>query len=123
MTAEQVQRNLSTEEKLGTVLPMILNTESPRDAQAWSEFGRLKRARDSTIHMKPQDAYAGGKIDKQTLFHEFFSMPSLMGFPLFSLEVISFFSKPDKEESRWLTSARELANQLHRTTKPTGGSD
>lgn len=118
LTPDKVQRELSTEEKLATVLPAILGTDTPQDAPVWSDFRRLKRARDSTIHMKASDAYARGEIDKQSLFHEFFSMRSLMGFPIFAVEVIGFFNKPDQEEPRWLRLARELAGILERARRP-----
>lgn len=120
LTAERVQRELSTEEKLANALPTILGTDSPRDEPVWSDFRRLKRARDSTIHMKASDAYARGEIDKESLFAEFFSMNSLMGFPIFAIEVIRFFNKPDQEERRWLRHARELAGILERARRPSG---
>lgn len=118
LTAERVQRELSTEEKLATVLPMILGTDTPRDALVWADFKRLKRARDSTIHMKAEDAYKRGEIERQSLFHEFFSMDSLMGYPIFAVEVIRFFNKADQEERRWLTYARELAGILESARRP-----
>ena len=106
-TAEKLQRQLSTEEKLATVLPEILEIDPPKGTPVWSDFGKLKRARDSTIHMKTPDAYVAGAVDSGSLFQEFFAMRSLLGYPIFAVELIRFFRKPDEEKHRWLRYAKD----------------
>lgn len=120
-TKDEAQRRLSTDEKLSAVLPSILAVETPRETSAWSEFRRLKRARDRTVHMKPSEAYPlfdRPSVDNQSVFSEFFSMSSLLGYPIFAIEVITYFNKPGEDERRWLRHARELAGVLKGAKRP-----
>lgn len=104
VSADELQRIPPTEEKLSTILPDILKIESPKSKKVWQNFKELKRTRDTTIHLKTYDAYSQGKIDKESLFYEFFRTEA-DEFPRFALEMIKFFTN-SKEAGPWLELAR-----------------
>ena len=72
MAADEVERNVSTEEELATVLPDILGKASPKGRKEWQGFVKLKDARDATIHLKSHDQHPrAGKLDDSSLFYQF----------------------------------------------------
>lgn len=105
LTAEELQREASTEEKVGTILPKILYIEGPKGKKVWQSFKQLKKARDTTIHMKALDAYSGRNIDKETFFYNLLHAEP-KGFPRAAIDMMAFFSK-DGGLPRWLVSARD----------------
>lgn len=109
VSVDDLQRMPSTEEKLATILPDILNIDSPKSETVWHHFKELKRIRDTTIHLKSHDAYKKD-IDEESLFHEFFRTEADK-FPRFTLEMIEFFVGV-KEAGPWLESAH---NQIFNT--------
>ena len=108
-SVDDLQRYPSTEEKLATILPDILNIDSPKSETVWQHFKELKRIRDTTIHLKSHDAYKQD-IDEESLFYEFFRTEADK-FPQFALEMIEFFTD-FKEAGPWLESAH---NQIFNT--------
>lgn len=108
LDAYKLQRTLSTEQKLTEVLPVLLGVDDASSSLIWNDFRRLKQARDSTIHMKSKEAYSSGSLDENSLFEEFFIMPSILGFPKFAVAIISHTRRPGAEERRWLSRAKEL---------------
>jgi hypothetical protein len=52
MTPTEAERALSTEEKIGQVLPNILGVASPRGNRVWQALKTLKVGRDATVHLK-----------------------------------------------------------------------
>lgn len=101
LSADKLQRNASTEEKLATILPEILEVNSPRHKKIWENFKELKKMRNTIIHLKDHEAYTN-EIDEETLFYEFF-MTEVDKFPKFALEMIEFFID-SKEADPWLES-------------------
>lgn len=100
----KLQRYCSTPEKVATILPDLLSTDSPKGLVVWEKFTKLKEARDKTVHMKGEDAYTGGNIDKKTFFYTLIkSDPG--DFPKYAFNTISFFYGNDY--SRWLKGAEE----------------
>lgn len=104
LSADKLQRKASIEEKLATILPEILEVNSPKHKKVWENFKELKRIRNTTIHLKAHESYTN-KIDEETLFYEFF-MAEADKFPRFALEMIEFFTD-SKEVSPWLESYRK----------------
>ncbi|NQX38506.1 hypothetical protein SAMN05421820_101530 [Pedobacter steynii] len=47
-----IEKWMPTEEKVGKVLPEILNVESPKTLPFWENFKKLKEIRDKIIHQK-----------------------------------------------------------------------
>ena len=56
MTADELERNLTTKEKLATILPALVGVPNPKGKKVWQDFAALKDARDATIHIKSKDA-------------------------------------------------------------------
>ena len=54
----ELERQLSTEEKISLILPKIKGLPTPKGKRPWEAFKKLKEARDSTIHMKNIDQQA-----------------------------------------------------------------
>ncbi len=110
LDATAAQRTPSLEEKLSDILPALLGIPSPRGMAAWSGFKLLQRVRNSTIHMKAEEAYKSDfSADNSTLFHEFFLLKSAMVFPLNAVEVLGTIQKVGQPEPSWLQAARRQA--------------
>lgn len=57
---ETIERFLSLDEKLTSVLPEILGCKSPKGTRCWRDYRELKDARDRIIHMKTEDRKSSG---------------------------------------------------------------
>ena len=52
----KIERNISLDEKLSTILPEVFGIESPKGSnKAWENFKSLKKIRDRIIYMKHSD--------------------------------------------------------------------
>lgn len=49
---ENIERWISTSEKLGDIIPKILNIESPKKGVGWSKFKKLEEIRNDIVHQK-----------------------------------------------------------------------
>ena len=49
-----MERHLSIDEKLTSVLPEVLGCATPKGTRCWQEYRALKQARDRIIHMKTE---------------------------------------------------------------------
>ena len=96
LSPTEIERQLSTSEKLCQILPDIYDVSTPKGKQPWEQFKKLKNARDSSIHLKTRDQT--GK-DSDTLYYEFLS-GHFETFPLAAANMISWFVKG--QEQRWL---------------------
>lgn len=54
-TPEQVEREQSTDEKLGKIVPELLNIRPPRGIAIWDIYLTIKRIRDDVTHFKRRD--------------------------------------------------------------------
>jgi hypothetical protein len=96
MLPDEIERLLSTEDKLSQVLPKIKGIPTPKGKKQWESFKVLKNARDSTIHLKSLDQRV---VDKDSLFFQFLNRKA--GFyPNASIEMIKFFTQD--APPRWL---------------------
>lgn len=60
-TKEKIERWLSIDEKLGKILPSILNLQTPKGKHSsWQGFINLKNVRDRLVHMKSEDRKSSG---------------------------------------------------------------
>lgn len=98
ITPYELERNLSTGDKISQVLPQIFNIASPKGTKVWEDFVKLKLARDSTVHLKSIIAYPK-EIDKKSLFFQFFECKPTE-FPQLAYNVIEYFLGADSEH-RW----------------------
>ena len=69
LDAEQIQRQVSTSEKIATILPTLLNAVSIKGGREWQLFDKLKDVRDASTHFKSGDQYPNtGKVAKGSLY-------------------------------------------------------
>lgn len=98
---ESAERELSTEQKLKSVLPKIYNVPTPAGKSIWDRFIKLKHARDSCVHIKYFDQHpVGRKVDQESLFFRFLDTDTMF-FPKTSLEIVAYFYSR-QELPRWL---------------------
>jgi hypothetical protein len=113
LNADEVERQISTEEKIATVLPILCEVDSPKGGRIWEKFVDLKHLRDSTIHLKTSDQY--GEVDKDSLFFQFLNREAV-GFPALSIDVMLYFTSGNPR--RWLRGAIEKLAELHSASNP-----
>jgi hypothetical protein len=109
MTADELERAASTEEKLATILPDLLEITSPKGNRPWEDFVRLKEARDATIHIKSRDSaprvMQPSDLDYQTLFHGFLRA-DISAWVRAAVAMLLWFATVD-EIPRWLEHVRK----------------
>lgn len=96
LSPAELERQLSTEEKLSEVIPIIKGVPTPKGKKVWEDFKRLKDARDSTIHLKSSDQ---ATVDRESLFFQFLSGRT-SGYPIAAANLIRYFLQG--VEPRWL---------------------
>lgn len=98
---EAAERELSTEDKLKSVLPKIYGVPTPSGKALWERFVKLKRARDACVHIKYWDQYPlGSQLDERSLFFQFLDNEPF-SFPAAAIEMIDYFYS-NQEKPRWL---------------------
>lgn len=104
MTADDLERWASTEDKLDQVLPRLLEMTSPKGKAAWANFVVLQRARNATIHLKAQDQNPRIKgaedLDRPSLFYRFLH-DDVSALPKAAVSMIHYFAR-FPEVPRWL---------------------
>ena len=98
----ELERRLSTEDKLCQVLPRVMNVATPKGKRPWEAFMKLKEARDAAVHLKHGDQQT---VDKESLFFQFLS-GRYMRYPEASIEMIRWFVSGN--EPRWLMSITKV---------------
>ena len=105
LTADEIERKLSTEEKLHLVIPEIGGITTPKGKKVWENFKKLKHARDSIVHIKSIDQYPNRnnevKVDKDSLYFIFLNN-EMTFFPKTAIEMILHFHQDPREILRWL---------------------
>jgi hypothetical protein len=101
MTAEEIERQVSTEEKIGDVLPRLLNVPSIKGGREWPPFTVLKDIRHASTHFKSGDQYPlSGKVATDSLYHILLNNAPRQ-FPVTATRIISWFVGNNKP--RWLS--------------------
>lgn len=108
LDSASLQRELSTEEKLATVLPDLFKVVSPKGKKIWQHFVGLKRVRDATIHLKTIDHYVVGGVDKHTLFYQLLNHNARQ-FPRVSIDLMTYYN--GGQQPTWLAYAQEQLEQ------------
>lgn len=98
LTPLELERQLSTSEKLSLVLPKIKGIPTPKGKKVWEPFKRLEEARDSTIHLKSKDQ---ATTDRESLFFQFLNHQSTE-YPKAAADMVRYFVR--EKEPRWLKS-------------------
>jgi hypothetical protein len=114
LTVDELERKLSTGEKLHLVLPKLFGIISPKGRKVWLNFKKLKHARDSIVHLKSSDQYPNrsvlGAVDKDSLYFVFLNN-KMTFFPKAAIAMIQHFFVDSKEMPRWLEKPVEFAKQ------------
>jgi hypothetical protein len=108
LTPAEAERELSTEEKLGQMLPTIFGVNSTRGNRAWQSFKKLKQGRDAAVHLKSHDIYTRNNIDRESLFFYYYLNNDARDYPAAAIKVMSHFCK---DLPRWLRQAKKLAER------------
>jgi hypothetical protein len=108
LTRPELEKRLSTEDKLGLVLPDILGIQSPKGHQEWQEFLTLKWVRDSTIHLKSHHQWQAGENIEDSPY-AFFIRESPLELPKASIRLIRWFA--NGPENPWLDGAQQLLDE------------
>ncbi|WP_115718824.1 hypothetical protein [Gallaecimonas mangrovi] len=96
MSASELERQLSTSEKLSQILPPLYEVATPKGKKVWEPFKKLQEARDSSIHFKSSHQYA---VSEDTLYYDFLN-GNFQHFPRAAADMISWFYKDN--QPRWL---------------------
>lgn len=94
---ETIERHISTDEKLTSVLPEILGCKSPKGTRCWQNYKQLKRARDRIIHMKTEDRKSSGP-ETDTVWKAIVLTPAPH---LSAKEVIDHFVRSMSAKPQW----------------------
>jgi hypothetical protein len=106
LSADELERVASTDEKVGDIVPKLLSVASPKGRAIWERYLDLKLARDSTVHFKSRDAYTRQELDRESLFFQFFRRDA-KEFPKIAFELIECFYA-GKDLPRWAERVREM---------------
>ena len=96
-----VERHLSLDEKLATVLPNAMSRPSPKGRSIWEKYVALRRLRDRIIHMKSRDrAHSkAGNLYPDSIWNRLLD-PKQLNYPLVAKNImLHFYSKAN---THWL---------------------
>jgi hypothetical protein len=93
----EIERRLSLDEKLSSVLPMAFGINSPKGKKCWQGYKDLKKIRDRIIHMKKLDRRSSGP-EIPTLWHDIFKIRAPHKH---AKEVMDFFVSEIGKSPRW----------------------
>lgn len=88
---ENIERWMSTSEKVGNILPMILKASDIKIESFWTNFKELEKLRNDIVHQKTIEK--GTKLDAE-LYHQMLN-PNVIDKITSSIKVIEFFYKID----------------------------
>ncbi len=57
---DQVERNVSLDNKLDKILPIVFKVKTPTGTKHWDNYQNIKKLRDRLIHLKSNDTKANG---------------------------------------------------------------
>lgn len=92
LNKKEIERNLSTEDKLTLILPKLLNVENVKSTLQWHHFKQLKDVRDSIVHMKSYSMFSKVEGDASTLYFKLIEFNPFV-FPKIAFELIWFYSQ------------------------------
>jgi len=100
MTAEDLERNVSTDEKLKRIIPDLLGIATPSGKAVWERYAKLKDLRDSVTHFKRKDqAKHAEKSHEPTALYAMTQLDPLT-LPETATEVVGYFYEAD-QRPRW----------------------
>lgn len=105
LRAEEIERWITTDEKLGRIVPDAMGLPSPSGkAQIWEAYVKLKEVRDNVTHFKRKDQAALGlePASDHTIFYKLVDADPY-GFPEAAQTVLRYFNN-GTVQMHWLDS-------------------
>lgn len=103
VTPEEVERRVSTDEKLKRIVPNLLGRPTPAGKSIWQKYVQLKGIRDSVTHFKRRDqARHASHLHEPTALQALLAADPL-SFPETGIAVIRYFFDEGKVP-RWLVN-------------------
>ncbi len=98
---DSVERRISLDEKLGSILPKTKNLPTPKGLKIWSDYVELKRLRDRIVHLKSRDRAHSKANDlfPDSIWSQLLH-PGQLNYPLVAKKMMLHFVK--KEKYHWL---------------------
>jgi hypothetical protein len=113
-TVGELERKLSTGDKIHLVLPSVYRVTSPKGKKVWVNYKKLKEARDSIVHLKSFDQYPNrsvvGQVDQDSLYFVFLNN-KMTFFPKAAIAIIQHFYPNPENLPRWLERPAEFAQK------------
>jgi hypothetical protein len=105
-----IEKWTPTEDKIGKILPEILQIESPKFLPFWENFTKLKVIRDQIIHLKQSSAQKSDIESSflETLLHQSISYKIKAGFDL-----IEYFCQKDQTHRYFPMIGNETPTTVH----------
>lgn len=118
LTGPEIER-LSTDDKLGQVLPILLKVQTPKGRKQWQDYDRLKTFRDLSVHFKALAQYPHAKgvpmeEADNALFVRFYHEPPAF-FPCAAIAMLDYLLASQSPPPRWMHEPLAFLNQ-HRHT-------
>jgi hypothetical protein len=100
MRAYEIEKCLSTDEKIKVILPLIKKINIPFTDPIWQNFMVLKQVRDTIVHLKYKDLFSNANnLDNDSLYFHFLNKEPI-NYPRYGYDVIQFFEHDKK--NRWM---------------------
>jgi hypothetical protein len=107
LSPPEVERELSIDEKLGTLLPDLLSVPTPRGRKEWEAYVNIRRVRDATIHLKSHHQWTSSEKFEESPY-SWFIQQSVLAAPRAAIEMLRYFAAP--HERPWTDEAEKLLN-------------
>lgn len=100
-TKEWIERNVSLDEKLATLIPKVTNKPLPKGSKIWGNYVHLRRLRHRIIHLKTRDSERsrGENLYSDSIWSKILE-PQQLNYPLIAKNMILHFR--DKDDAHWL---------------------
>jgi hypothetical protein len=106
MPPEDVERQASLDEKLGTILPELLGVQSPKGRAEWGAYVHLRRLRDATVHIKSHHQWTLADRDFESSPYSRFIEESALSIPGPAIRLLAHFAVAHEKE--WLSGTEAI---------------
>jgi hypothetical protein len=105
MNREEIERQVSTSEKLATVLPHVLNRPTPKGTATWERFRELEDVRDATVHLKSHHQWGDSQKMEESPYTFFLCNSPRVCFEA-AIGIIGHFAS--NHEREWLLGSTKV---------------
>jgi hypothetical protein len=105
MDREELERQLSTGEKVNVILPQLTGLPAPKGKTAWQRFRELEELRNASVHIKSHHQWSSNlQFDDSP--YAFFLGNAASTIPRLGMSVIGYFA--NEQDKGWLSGAEAL---------------